>query len=43
MALLAFVSIYFFGLTVNDLVGVFVPLLASFLLFNVMAKDHPNR
>jgi VIT1/CCC1 family predicted Fe2+/Mn2+ transporter len=43
MAALAFVLVYFFGLTVDGLIGAFVSLLACFLLFNVMAKDHSNR
>ena len=44
MAALAFVfSLFFRSDGRASLIGGFVSLLACFLLFNVMAKDHPNR
>jgi hypothetical protein len=43
MAALVFALVYFFGLPVESFIGVSVSLLASRLLFRVMAKDHPNR
>lgn len=42
MAVLAFDTIYFFGLTGDDLIGGVVSLVACMLLFNAMAKDRSN-
>ncbi len=43
MAVLAFVLVYFFGLTIEGFIAGIVSLLAFLLLFRVMAKDHLNR
>jgi len=43
MAVLAFDFVFFSGLTGDDLLGGIVSLLACLVLFNVVAKDPPNR
>ena len=43
MAVLAFDFVFFSGLTGDDLLGGIVSLLACLVLFNVVAKDRPNR
>ena len=42
MAVLAFETVYLFGLTGDDLLGGVVSMVACMLLFNAMAKDRSN-
>ncbi|WP_352637684.1 hypothetical protein [Mesorhizobium sp. M0674] len=43
MAVLAFDLVYFSGLTLGDLLGSVISLLACLVLYNALATDRPNR